>query len=412
MLRYGRVASSACRMILAIAVALSSLSAISQLARDQGVTDTEIRIGNLMPYTGSLHAFGAMGKAEAAYFDMINERGGINGRKVRFISHDDNSDPSTAMDLTRGLVERDNVLLMFGSFGTPGNLAVRRYLNERQIPQLFVASGDEQLSNPSVFPWTMGWQPSFRAEGRVYANYIQAFHPGSKIVVLWQNDQFGRDLFKGLEEGLGDLSKMIIVDIAYDISDAHLDTHVSILKRSGAEIFVFAGVPANAARAIRIAADINWHPVFILNDIAASIAAALTPAGLENSVGVISAAYLKDANDPAWKDDPGIKDWQAVMDKYYRGDNADSIALYGYAAAGTLVQVLKQCGDDLSRENVMRQAAALEDYQGGVLLPGIGISTGPWDFRPIKQLRLVQFDGRTWQPIGDVVETAFSDVKK
>jgi branched-chain amino acid transport system substrate-binding protein len=399
-------------MILAIAVALSSLSAISQLARDQGVTDTEIRIGNLMPYTGSLHAFGAMGKAEAAYFDMINERGGINGRKVRFISHDDNSDPSTAMDLTRGLVERDNVLLMFGSFGTPGNLAVRKYLNERQIPQLFVASGDEQLSNPSVFPWTMGWQPSFRAEGRVYANYIQAFHPGSKIVVLWQNDQFGRELFKGLEEGLGDLSKMIIVDIAYDISDEHLDTHVSILKRSGAEIFVFAGVPANAARAIRIAADINWHPVFILNDIAASIAAALTPAGLENSVGVISAAYLKDANDPAWKDDPGIKDWQVVMDKYYRGGNADSIALYGYAAAGTLVQVLKQCGDDLSRENVMRQAAALEDYQGGVLLPGIGISTGPWDFRPIKQLRLVQFDGRTWQPIGDVVETAFSDVKK
>jgi branched-chain amino acid transport system substrate-binding protein len=412
MLRYGRVAGSACRIILAIAVALSSLSAISQLARDQGVTDTEIRIGNLMPYTGSLHAFGAMGKAEAAYFDMINERGGINGRKVRFISHDDNSDPSTAMDLTRGLVERDNVLLMFGSFGTPGNLAVRKYLNERQIPQLFVASGDEQLSNPSVFPWTMGWQPSFRAEGRVYANYIQAFHPGSKIVVLWQNDQFGRELFKGLEEGLGDLSKMIIVDIAYDISDEHLDTHVSILKRSGAEIFVFAGVPANAARAIRIAADINWHPVFILNDIAASIAAALTPAGLENSVGVISAAYLKDANDPAWKDDPGIKDWQVVMDKYYRGGNADSIALYGYAAAGTLVQVLKQCGDDLSRENVMRQAAALEDYQGGVLLPGIGISTGPWDFRPIKQLRLVQFDGRTWQPIGDVVETAFSDVKK
>jgi branched-chain amino acid transport system substrate-binding protein len=412
MLRCGRVGRSACRMILAIAVALLSLSAISQRAREQGVTDTEIRIGNLMPYTGSLQAFGAIGKAEAAYFDMINERGGINGRKVRFISYDDNSDPSTALDLTRGLVERDNVLLMFGSFGTPGNLAVRRHLNERQIPQLFVASGDEQLSNPSVFPWTMGWQPSFRAEGRIYANYIQAFHPGSKIVVLWQNDQFGRDLFKGLEEGLGDLAKMIIVDIAYDISDAHLDTHVSILKRSGAEIFVFAGVPANAARAIKIAADINWHPVFILNDIAASIAAALTPAGLENSVGVISAAYLKDANDPAWKDDPGIKDWQVFMDKYYRGGSADSFALFGYAAAGTLVQVLKQCGDDLSRENVMRQAAALEDYQGGVLLPGIKISTGPWDFRPIKQLRLVQFDGRTWQPIGDVVETAFSDAKK
>src|SRR5690348_7065357 len=249
------------RMLLVTLVTLTSLSAISQRPREQGVTDTEIRIGNLMPYSGKLAAFGAIGKAEAAYFSMINERGGINGRKVRFISYDDNSDPSTALDITRGLVERDNVLLMFGSFGTPGNLAVRSYLNQRQIPQLFVASGDEQLSNPSVFPWTMGWQPSFRAEGRIYANYIQAFYPGRKIVALWQNDQFGQDLFKGLEEGLGDLAKMIIVDIAYDISDAHLDTHVSILKRSGAEIFVFAGVPANAARAIKIAADINWHPV-------------------------------------------------------------------------------------------------------------------------------------------------------
>src|ERR1700756_1016893 len=296
MLRYGRVAGSACRMILAIAVALSSLSAISQLARDQGVTDTEIRIGNLMPYTGSLHAFGAMGKAEGAYFDMINERGGINGRKVRFISHDDNSDPSSAMDLTRGLVERDNVLLMFGSFGTPGNLAVRGYLNERQIPQLFVASGDEQFSNPTLFPWTMGWQPSFRAEGRVYANYIQALYPGRKIVALWQNDQFGRDLFKGLEEGLGGLAKMIIVDIAYDISDQYLETHVSILKRSGADILVFAGVPANANQAIRIAADLNWHPVFIVNDMAASIGTVLKPAGLENSVGVIAATFLKDGD--------------------------------------------------------------------------------------------------------------------
>ena len=401
------------RTLLAILVALTSLSAISQRAREQGVTDNEIRIGNLMPYTGALQAFGAIGKAEAAYFDMINESGGINGRKVRFISYDDNSDPSTALDLTRGLVERDGVLLMFGSFGTPGNLATRKYVNERQIPQLFVASGDEQLSNPTVFPWTMGWQPSFRAEGRIFANYIHAAYPGSKIVVLWENDQFGRDLFKGLEEGLGDLARMIIVDIAYDISDEFLDTHVSILKRSGAEIFVFAGVPTNAARVIRIAAGLNWHPVFIVNDMAASIATALKPAGLENSAGVISATFLKDVNDPAWKDDAATKDWLAFTDKYYRGGSKDdSSALFGYAAAETLAQVLKQCGDDLSRESVMRQAAALEDYQPSLLVPGIRISTGPWDFRPIKNLRLVQFDGRTWQPIGDVVETAFSDGKK
>src|ERR1700758_2288849 len=213
------------RTLVAIAVALTSLSAISQRAREHGVTDDEIRIGNLMPYTGPLSAFGAIGKAEAAYFDMINERGGINGRKVRFISYDDNSDPSNALDLTRGLVDRDNVLLMFGSFGTEANLAVRKFLNERQIPQLFVASGDEQLSNPSVYHWTIGWQPSFRSEGRIYANYVQAFYPGKKIVVLWQNDQFGRDIFRGLQEGLGNLARDIIVDIAYEVSDAYLDTH-------------------------------------------------------------------------------------------------------------------------------------------------------------------------------------------
>jgi branched-chain amino acid transport system substrate-binding protein len=401
------------RPFLVLLVALASLGVISQQPREQGVSDTEIRIGNLMPYTGALAAFGAIGKAEAAYFDMINDRGGINGRKVRFASIDNNSDPSTALDLTRGLVERENVLLMFGSFGTPDNLATRKFLNERNIPQLFVASGDEEWSNPKAFPWTMGWQPSFRAEGRIYANYIQAFYPGRKIVALWQNDQFGRDLFRGLEEGLGDLTRMIIVDIAYEISDEYLDTHVSILKRSGAEIFVFAGVPTNAAKVIRIAADLNWHPVFILNDTAASIATALRPAGLENSAGVISTSFLKDVNDPAWKDDQAMKQWSSFMDKYFPGgDKDDGAALYGYASAETLVQVLKQCGDDLSRGNVMRQAAALRDYQPSFLLPGITISTGPEDFRPIKQIRLVQFDGRTWQPIGDVIESAFSHAGK
>jgi ABC-type branched-subunit amino acid transport system substrate-binding protein len=307
-------------------------------------------------------------------------------------------------------VERDGVLLLFGSFGTPNNLAVRKYLNEKQIPQLFVASGDEQFGNPSVYPWTMGWRPSFRAEGRVYANYIQASYPRSKIVVLWQNDQFGQDLFRGLVDGLGDLARGIIVDIAYDISDAYLKTHISILKNSGADVFVFAGVPANAAQAIRISAELDWHPVFIVNSLAASIAGGLEPAGLERSIGVISAAYLKDMNDPAWKDDDAAKDWLAFKEKYYRGEEKhDSAALYGYAAAETLAQVLKQCGDDLSRENVMRQAAALENYQPSFLLPDIKMSTGPWDFRPIKQMRLFQFDGRTWQPIGDVLETAFSD---
>jgi ABC-type branched-subunit amino acid transport system substrate-binding protein len=405
------------RTLIALVLALTSLGAITERVREPGVTDTEIRIGNVMPYSGSLAVFGAIGKAEAAYFEMINERGGINGRKVRFISYDDKSEPSTALDLTRGLVEKDDVLLMFGSFGTPGNFAVRAYLNERQIPQLFVASGDDHLSDPSMFPWTMGWQPSIREEGRIYANYIQAFYPGKRIVALWQNDHFGRELFKGLEDGLGNIARMIKSDIAYDAADEHLDTHVSILKRSGAEIFVFAGMPANAAKVIRVAADLNWHPVFILNHMASSIATAPKPAGPDNgsekALGVITAAFLKDANDPAWKDEQASRDWQAFVDKYNRaGGTDDNAAVFGYAAAETLAQVLKQCGNDLSRENVMKQAAALKDYQGSMLLPGIKINTGPWNFRPIKHLRLIQFDGRTWQPIGDVLETAFSNAHK
>jgi branched-chain amino acid transport system substrate-binding protein len=401
------------QLLVAIVVALTSLGAISQGAREQGVTDTEIRIGNLMPYTGALSTFGAIGKAEAAYFDMINEHGGINGRKVRFISYDDKSDPSTALELTRGLVDQDNVLLMFGSFGTDANLAVRKFLNEQQIPQLFVASGDDEWSNPGTYHWTIGWQPSFRSEGQIYANYVQAFYPGKKIVVLWQNDQFGRALFRGLQEGLGDLRRNIIVDIAYEASDAHLDTHVSILKQSGADILVFAGAPANAAQTIRMVSDLDWHPVFVVNDMAASIATALKPAGLENSLGVISTSFLKDMSDPAWKDDPATKAWQSFMDRYYPGgDKDDSSALFGYAAADTLAQVLKQCGNDLSRENVMRQAARLSDYQAPPLLPGITISTAPSDFRPIKQLRLIQFDGRTWQPIDDMVEGATTGAVK
>ena len=392
------------RTLLASVVALASLGAISQQVRDQGVTGTEIRIGNLMPYSGALEIFGQIGKAEAAYFEMINERGGIGGRKIRFMSYDDLSDVSNAMDLTRILVETDNVLLMFGSFGTPENLAVRKYLNERQVPQLFVASGDQDLSEPAVYPWTMGWQPSYREEGRIYANYIQAFYPGKKIVALWENDQFGRELFKGLVQGLGDVAHNIRVDIAYDVDDQHLDGHISILKQSGAEVFVFAGVPENASKVIRAAAEHGWRPVFVVNQMASSIETVLKPAGTENATGVITAAFLKDASDPAWREDQGA--WRSFLDKFTKaGGKDDAAAVYGYAAAETMVQVLRQCGNDLSRENVMKQAAALRDYQASALLPGIKINTA--QFRPVEQLRLLQFDGRSWQPIGDVLDTAF-----
>lgn len=385
-----------------------TLASLASPAAAGGVTDTEIRIGNIMPYTGPLTAFAAIGRAEAAYFDMVNERGGINGRKITFISRDDSSNPMTAIQETRNLVEEQNVLLMFGSFGTPDNLATRTYLNENKVPQLFVASGDEEWAHPKKFPWTMGWQPTFRSEGRIYANYIQASYADSKIAVLWQNDQFGRDLFKGLQEGLGVTANHIVADIAIE-ADMSIDTQVDILKASGAEVLVLNCAPPISARAIRRAADLGWHPVVVLVNAAASIANALRPAGLENSIGVISTSFLKDTGDTTWKHDTAIKDWMAFMDKYYPdGDREDAYALFGYAAAETLMQVLTQCGDDLSRENIMKQAASLKNYQSSIALPGIAINTGPSDFRPIEQMRLVQFDGTAWQPIGDVIESAFA----
>jgi branched-chain amino acid transport system substrate-binding protein len=383
----------------------------ADLVSDSAVSDSEIRIGNIMPYTGPLAAFGAIGRAEAAYFDMVNDNGGIHGRKVRFISYDDSSNSATAIEQTRKLVETDNVLLMFGSFGTPGNLATRPYLNERKTPQLFVASGDNEWANPGAFPWTMGWQPTFRAEGRIYANYIQAAYPERKIAMLWQNDQFGRELFQGLQEGLGDLARMIVVDTTFDLSDSSsLDAQIEVLKSSGAEIVVFDLAPAAAAQALRKIAELDWRPVYLLVNASASIANTLRPAGLQNASGVISTSFLKDASDPAWKEDPAMKAWSSFMDKYYPdGDKDDINAVFGYAAAETLFQVLSQCGNDLSRENVMRQAESLRGYQSSVALPGITFNTGPADFHPIKQLRLVQFDGTAWQPIGDVIESAFVD---
>ena len=339
---------------------------------------------------------------------MVNERGGINGRKIKFISRDDSSNPMTAAGETRNLVEEQDVLLMFGSFGTPGNLATRKYLNDRKIPQLFVASGDEEWAHPKKFPWTMGWQPTFRAEGRIYANYIQASYADSRIAVLWQNDQFGRDLFRGLQEGLGSTANRIVADIAIE-ADMSIDAQVDILKASGADVLVLNCAPPISARAIRRAADLGWHPVLVLVNAASSIANALRPAGLENAIGVISTSFLKDTGDTTWKQDPAIQDWMAFMDRYYPdGDKEDSYAIFGYAAAETLLQVLTQCGDDLSRENIMKQAASLKNYQSPITLPGITINTGPADFRPIEQMRLVQFDGSAWQPIGDVIESAFA----
>jgi branched-chain amino acid transport system substrate-binding protein len=377
---------------------------------DDSAASGEIRIGSVMPYTGPLAAFSSIGRAEAAYFAMVNDRGGVNGRKLTLISYDDSSDPLAAKEQTQKLVESDQVRLIFGSFGTASNFAVRPYLNEHRIPHLFVASGDEAWNAPETFPWTMGWQPQSRGEGRIYANYLKASYAERKIAVLWQNDQFGRDMLRGLQESLGDDARMIVSDTSFDISDKTIDVQIDLLQSSGAAVLLFDGSPAIAALALRHMADIGWHPVFILDNASASIANALRPAGLQNSIGVISAAFLKDPGDARHRDDPDVKEWVAFMDRYYPdGDKSDSNAVFGYAAAATLVEVLKRCGDDLSRESIMQHAEGLKDFTVPLALDGITANTGPRDFRPIKQLRLVQFDGQSWTTIGDVIDSAFQD---
>jgi branched-chain amino acid transport system substrate-binding protein len=403
-----RITGNALAILLAGMMAAPSVADADEI-QDAASSDAELRIGNIMPYTGLLAAFATIGKAEAAYFDMVNDNGGINGRKVRFISYDDSSDPATAMELTRKLVETDKVRLMFGSFGTPSNLATRSYLNDRKIPQLFVASGDIRFANPKAFGWTMGWQPPFRVEGRIYANYIQAYYPERKIAVLWQDDQFGRDLFQGLQEGLGDWARMIVADTTFDLSESSsLNAQLIVLKNSGADILLLDVAPAFAARALRRIAELDWHPVILLDNASASIANALRPAGLQNSSGVISTSFLKDTADPEWTNDPAMKAFLSFMDKYYPdGDKDDGNAAFGYAAAETLFHVLSQCGNDPSRENIMKQSASLQAYHNPIVLPGITISTGSTDFHPIKKMRLVQFDGAAWRSIGDVFEDAF-----
>lgn len=397
-----------------IAVAVSLLPTIGIAKGDDASgAENEIRIGNIMPYSGPLSTFSVIGRTEAAYFDFVNERGGIKGRKIKFISRDDGSAAKEALAQTRSMVDVDKVRLLFGSFGTPGNLAARPFLNDNKIPQIFLASGDQEWDAPGAYPWTMGWQPPFRTEGRIYANYIQAAYPGRKIAVLWQNDQFGRDLFRGMQEGLGDSARMIVSDTTFDLSDPSLDRQIDLLRASAAEIFIFAGSPAAAVLAIRRMVETDWHPVTILNNVSSSVVHALRPAGLQNSQAVITTSFLKSATDPAWKEDAGIAEFKSFMDRYYPdGDKADSNTLFGYAAAQTLVHVLEQCGDELSRENIMRHAASLHDFRSSVTLPGISMNTSPKDFQPIKQMRLVQFDGAEWQPIGDVIDNAFLDASR
>ena len=393
-----------------VAIAASALLLTSGPVRadkkyDAGVTDVEIKIGQTMPYSGPLSAYATIGKVEAAYFRMVNEQGGINGRKINLISLDDAFSPPKTVEMTRRLVEQDEVLAVFQPLGTPTSTAVRKYLNERKVPQLFIASGATKWADPKNFPWTIGWQPNYQTEGQIYAKYLLAAKPNAKVGILYQNDDSGKDYVKGFREGLGDKAgSMIVAEISYEVSDPTVDSQIVTLKASGADTFFNETTPKFAAQAIRKVHDVGWNPLQILVSISASVGAVLTPAGLDKSTGLITGVYFKDAVDPQWSNDPAMKEWLAFMKKYYpEGSIIDSLNIYGYMTAQTLVQVLKQCGDDLTRENVMRQAANLKDLQLPLLLPGIKLSTSPDDFTPIKAMRLARFDGKTWVAFGETI---------
>jgi branched-chain amino acid transport system substrate-binding protein len=370
-----------------------------------GVTDTEIKIGNIMPYSGPASAYGTIGKSEAAFFKMLNEQGGINGRKIQFISYDDGYSPPKTVEQARKLVEQDGVLLIFNSLGTPTNTAIQKYLNQKKVPQLFVATGATKWNDPQHFPWTMGWQPNYQSEGNVYANYILEHHNGGKIAILYQNDDYGKDYVKGLKDGLGNKSQAsILAEAPYETADPTVDSQVITLRASGADIFFNVTTPKFAAQAIRKIAEIGWKPFHILNSVSASVGAVLKPAGFENAKDIVTTAWGKDPTDPTWKDDQGSKDWVAFMDKYYpEGDKTDGLNVGGYSFAQTLVQVLKQCGDDLTRENVMKQAANLKNFTLPMLLPGVTINTSPTDYAPIKQVQMARFDGERWERFGPVI---------
>src|SRR6201994_670755 len=398
----GHVKSIALAGLLAISVATA---ASAQKKYDPGATDTEIKIGNIMPYSGPASAYAVIGKTEAAYWNKINAEGGINGRKINFISYDDGYSPPKTVEQARKLVEDDQALLIFNSLGTPANTAIHRYMNEKKVPQLFVATGATKWNDPKHFPWTMGWQPSYQTEARIYAKYILKEKPNGKIAILYQDDDYGKDYLKGLKDGLGSKAgSMIIAEESYETTEPTIDNHIVKLKSSGADVFINITTPKFAAQAIKKVAEIDWKPLQFLNNVSASVGSVIKPAGYQNAQDIISANYLKDASDPQGNDDPGMKAFYEFMDRDFpEGDRLDNGTLVGFGVSQAMVQVLKQCGDDLTRENVMRQAANLKDYRTDVLLPGIKINTSPTDFAPISSLQLMRFKGERWNLFGDVI---------
>jgi ABC-type branched-subunit amino acid transport system substrate-binding protein len=390
----------------AVAVALSASPASAQKKYDTGATDTEIKIGQTVPFSGPASAYAGIGKTQAAYLKMINEQGGINGRKLNLIQYDDAYSPPKAVEQVRKLVEGDEVLFTFQIIGTPSNAAVQKYLNTKKVPQLLASTGASRFSDPQNAPWTIAYNPNYQSEARIYAKYILKNHPDAKIGILFQNDDLGRDYVTGLKAGLGDkAATMIVGETSYELSDPTIDSQIVKPKSLGADLLYDASTPKFAAQAIKKVADLGWKPIHILDINASPVSATLKPAGLEISKDIISTNYGKDPGDPQWKDDAGIKAYFAFMDKYYpEGDKINTVNSYGYATAELLVHILRQCGDDLTRENIMRQATGLKNYVGSLALPGMSAHTSPTDYRINKQMQMMKFDGERWQLFGPIIE--------
>jgi branched-chain amino acid transport system substrate-binding protein len=392
----------------AFAIALSATHADAQKKYDPGASDTEIKVGQTMPFSGPASAFATIGKAQAAYIKMINDQGGVNGRKINLIQYDDAYSPPKAVEQVRKLVESDEVLLTFQILGTPSNAAVQKYLNTKKVPQLFAATGASRFTDPKNFPWTMGYNPNYLVEGRIYGQYILKEYPNAKIGILYQNDDSGKDYLSGIKSGLGDkAASMIVAEASYEVSDPTVDSQILKIKDAGTDLFFSASTPKQAAQAIKKIAELNWHPVQIVVINSTSVGAVMKPAGLEAAKGVISVNYGKDPLDPTWKDDPGMKKYFDFMAKYYPdGDKDSNLNVYGYGTAQLLVHVLQQSGDNLTRENVMKQAASLKDVTSDISLPGIKANTSPTDYRVNKQLQMMRFNGERWELFGPILEDA------
>jgi branched-chain amino acid transport system substrate-binding protein len=383
----------------------ASGSALAQKKYDTGATDTEIKIGNIMPYSGPASAYGIIGKIEDAYFKMINEQGGINGRKIKFISYDDGYSPPKAVEQARKLVESDEVLFLASPLGTPSNSAIQKYMNAKKVPQVFVSTGATKFGDYKDFPWTMGWQPSYQSEGRIYATYILKEMPNAKIAIMYQNDDFGKDLLKGLKDGLGaKAASMIVAEDSYEVSEPTIDSHIIKLKASGADVYFSMTTPKFSAQSIKKVSEIGWKPTYFQSNVGASVGAVLKPAGFDNAQGILSAAYAKDGSDSQWDNDEGMKKFYAFLTKYAPDANKDDASVvFGYGHAQTVVQMLKQAGDTLTRENIMKQAASLKDFTPDTLLPGVKINTSATDFFPIEQLQMMRFKGEKWDLFGPII---------